>query len=104
MPMFSPSCGSTRMTTGPARARPALVLSVPDISLHFLIQRLKILNQLPKRLIQHLMQGPGTGSRPALPTGNFAKEITGLAAFANPQSESQLRKAGTAPCARFTLG
>src|SRR5258708_23272851 len=40
MPMFSPSCGSTRMTTGPASAAPDLVLSVPepDISLHFLMQ------------------------------------------------------------------
>ena len=32
MPMFSPSCGSTRMTTGPVRSGLALVLSVPDIS------------------------------------------------------------------------
>src|SRR5437667_11121239 len=47
MPIFSPSCGSTRITTGPARLMPDLVLSVPepDISLHFLIQVLKILNQ-----------------------------------------------------------
>ena len=30
MPIFSPSCGSTRITTGPAKSRPALVLSVPD--------------------------------------------------------------------------
>ena len=35
MPMFSPSCGSTRMTTGPTRSTPDLVLSVPDISPHF---------------------------------------------------------------------
>jgi hypothetical protein len=36
-----------------------LVLSVPepDISLHFLIQRLKILNQVPKKLIQRLSAG-----------------------------------------------
>src|SRR4029077_942332 len=55
MPMFSPSCGSTRMTTGPASVTPDLVLSVPepDISLHFLIQGLKTLNQVPKDLIQH---------------------------------------------------
>src|SRR4051812_48914906 len=30
MPMFSPSCGSTRITTGPVRSWPDLVLSVPD--------------------------------------------------------------------------
>src|ERR1017187_8083293 len=56
MTMFSPSCGSTRITTGPSNSAPVLVLSVPepDISLHFLIQVLKILNQLPKNLIQHL--------------------------------------------------
>jgi hypothetical protein len=54
--MFSPSCGSTRITTGPASVMPDLVLSVPepDISLHFLIQGLKALNQVPKDLIQHL--------------------------------------------------
>src|ERR1700692_153453 len=50
MPMFSPSCGSTRITTGPSSAKPDLVLSVPepDISFHFLIQLLKILNQVPR--------------------------------------------------------
>src|SRR5213075_1213745 len=60
MPLFSPSCGSTRITIGPARSLPDLVLSVPepDISLHFLIQRLKILNQVPKNLIQHLKLRP----------------------------------------------
>src|SRR2546430_10934356 len=60
MPMFSPSCGSTRITTGPARSTPDLVLSVPepDISLHFLIQPLKILNQASKHLIQRLIDGP----------------------------------------------
>src|SRR6478736_4064648 len=59
MPMFSPSCGSTRMTTGPARLTPDLVLSVPepDISLHFLIQLLKSLNQVPTYLIQRLKRG-----------------------------------------------
>ena len=35
MPMFSPSCGSTRITTGPSRDWPALLLSVPDISFRF---------------------------------------------------------------------
>jgi hypothetical protein len=57
MPMFSPSCGSTRITTGPASVTPDLVLSVPepDISLHFLIQRLKASNQALKILIQHLI-------------------------------------------------
>jgi hypothetical protein len=77
---------------------------VPDISLHFLIQDLKILNQLPKRLIQLLMRGMGSSPAPALPKSDFSKEITGLAAFANPQPESHWCKAGTALCARFTHG
>src|SRR3981081_1075016 len=60
IPMFSPSCGSTRITTGPASPHPVLVLSVPepDISLHFLIQGLKVLNQAPKNLIQRLERRP----------------------------------------------
>src|ERR1039457_3399229 len=60
MPMFSPSCGSTRITTGPASATPDLVLSVPepDISLHFLIQYHKVLNQVPRTLIQRLICCP----------------------------------------------
>src|SRR5216683_1859683 len=51
MPTFSPSCGSTRTTTGPAGSTPDLVLSVPDpdISLHFLIRHLKIQKQVPKK-------------------------------------------------------
>jgi len=46
---------------------PDLLLSVPepDISLHFLIQRLKKLNQAPKNLIQHLTGGPYSIVRPA---------------------------------------
>jgi len=77
---------------------------VPDISLHFLIQRLKILNQLPKRLIQTRMQGGATSFAPVLRGTIFSKEITGLAAFANPQSESQSQRAKTAACARFAFG
>jgi hypothetical protein len=80
---------------------------VPDISLHFLIQRLKILNQLPKRLIQNLKQGPKTASTsfaPVLRETIFSKEITGLAAFANPQSESQSHEAKAAACAHLAFG
>jgi hypothetical protein len=38
---------------------PDLVLSVPepDISLHFLIQHLKVLNHVPNSFIQHLSDG-----------------------------------------------
>jgi len=79
-------------------------LSVPDISLHFLIQRLKILNQLPKRLIQSLIQVPETSFAPVLRGTNFSKQITGLAAIANPQSESRSHNAGVAACARFAFG
>ena len=35
MPMFSPSCGSTRTTTGPVNSVWALVLSVPEPDIHF---------------------------------------------------------------------
>src|ERR1700682_5522167 len=60
LPLFSPSCGSTRITTGPVKSLPDLVLSVPepDISLHFLIQALKISNQARKNLIQGLKRQP----------------------------------------------
>jgi hypothetical protein len=56
----------------------------PDISLHFLIQLLKRLNQVPNNLIQDLTAAPPAGS----PVGKFLKGITGLAAFANPKSKS----------------
>jgi hypothetical protein len=70
MPMFSPSCGSTRITTGPVKSKPDLVLSVPEpdislrhfpIRLHKLIQLLKILNQLAKRPNQNLNAEPQPG-------------------------------------------
>jgi len=79
-------------------------LSVPDISLHFLIQHLKVLNQLPKRLIQNLILEPATSFAPVLRGTNFSKEITGLAAIANPQSESRSHEAKAAACARFAFG
>jgi hypothetical protein len=46
---------------------PDLVLSVPepDISLYFLIQGLKVLNQAPKNLIQRLTCGPYSIACPA---------------------------------------
>src|SRR5260370_30551903 len=67
MPMFSPSCGSTRITMGPASVMPDLVLSVPepDISLHFLIQPLKVLNQVLKNLVQRLIHRPYSIACPA---------------------------------------
>ena len=89
MPMFSPSCGSTRMTTGPASVTPDLVLSVPepDISLHFLIQHLKILNQVPKDLIQHL-----SGGAIRLPGWqNFSSNIIGLVTSSRSRSKPQIR-------------
>src|SRR5262245_32141730 len=52
MPIFSPSCGSTRITIGPAKSKPDLVLSVPDISrLHLLIQFLKLIQ--PVKALNH---------------------------------------------------
>jgi hypothetical protein len=53
----------------------------PDISLHFLIQRLKVLNEVPGNFIQNL-----ASSRSGLPDGqDFSSQITGLAA----QSDSR---------------
>src|SRR3984957_14973098 len=89
MPMFSPSCGSTRITTGPASVRPDLVLSVPepDISLHFLIQGLKTLNQVPKDLIQHL-----SGGAIRLPVWqNFSSNIIGLVTHSHSWPKPQIR-------------
>jgi hypothetical protein len=62
------------------------------------------LNQLPKRLIQSLIQVPETSFAPVLRGTNFSKQITGLAAIANPQSESRSHNAGVAACARFAFG
>jgi hypothetical protein len=47
----------SRNAVGPVSVTPDLVLSVPepDISLHFLIQPLKVLNQVLKSLIQRLI-------------------------------------------------
>jgi hypothetical protein len=65
--MFSPSCGSTRITTGPARSTPDLVLSVPepDISLHSLIQFLKTPIEAPNNRIQASNQQPYSIAFPA---------------------------------------
>jgi hypothetical protein len=64
------------MTTGPASLTPDLVLSVPepDISLHFLIQLLKSLNQVPKKLTQRL-----SDARYSMPVGrHFLKQYNWL--------------------------
>src|SRR5882672_11190619 len=87
MPMFSPSCGSTRTTTGPARSTPDLVLSVPDpdISLHFLIRRLKIPNQVPKNLIRHPSAGRISIACPVA----FLKQNNGLVKPSRSRSKPQ---------------
>src|SRR4030081_3466953 len=100
MPMFSPSCGSTRITMGPARSTPDLVLSVPEpgISLHFLVQRRKILNQVPKNLIQYLI-----ASSIRLPVRqNFSSNIIGLVPLSNFRAKPQ-RAARSEPVARIQL-
>src|ERR1700676_3370597 len=88
MPIFSPSCGSTRMTTGPARLTPDLVLSVPepDISLRFLIQRLEDLNQARKKLIQHSYRRPLFD---CLRGRIFSSNIIGLGTVSDSQSKLQ---------------
>ena len=120
MPMFSPSCGSTRMTTGPARSMPVLVLSVPepDMSLHFLIQRLKNLNQAPKKLIQDLRPAPvrlpvqrGFLKRNNGVSGSFYRVTTGIqkaqgshvAAIARANAPQAGRSSRSAPTSR-TVG
>src|SRR6187399_783161 len=91
MPIFSPSCGSTRITTGPAKSKPDLVLSVPepDIShvaflnlLQKVIQLLKVLNQLAKHLIQNLIDRPRQWPE-------FSSRITGLVAFPEVRPKPQ---------------
>src|SRR5258708_10812927 len=88
MPIFSPSCGSTRMITVPAKSKGDLVISVPepDISLHFLIQVLKTLNQAPNNLIQRLNRRP-LFRWPAL--RKFSSNIIGLAPFFHARSKPQ---------------
>src|SRR5882757_727736 len=96
MPIFSPSCGSTRITTGPLKSKPDLVLSVPDpdiFSHHFLIQvqtliqLLKVLNQDAKYLIQNLIPCPDDRPRPR---PEFSSQTTGLVAFPKVRSKPQL--------------
>jgi hypothetical protein len=74
---------------GPARSTPDLVLSVPepDISLHLLIQLLKILNQAPNSLIQLLAAGPFRS--PAV--WHFSSKIIALAPSMNLRAKSQQR-------------
>src|SRR3981189_256862 len=79
MPIFSPSCGSTRITTGPAKSKPDLVLSVPDRD---------ILSSLSDsategfdstrqgRVIQNLMIPPLSQDR-----AEFSSQLAGLVAF-----------------------
>src|SRR5437879_934815 len=100
MPMFSPSCGSTRITTGPANVTPDLVLSVPepDISLHFLIQPLKSLNQAPRNLIQHLIDSPIRSPVRQY----FSSNIIGLVMFSDVREEPQ-RAARGRPVARIPI-
>jgi hypothetical protein len=59
----------------------------PDISLHFLIQRLKILNQAPNKLIQRL-----TGDLFRLPVQqHFSRTRIGLVVFSNSRAKSQAK-------------
>jgi hypothetical protein len=78
---------ASRNTLGPARSTPAPVLSAPepDISLHLLIQVLKILNQAPNSLIQSLAAGP---LRSAV-IRHFSSKIIALAPSMNPRAKSQ---------------
>src|ERR1700704_1098396 len=81
MPMFSPSCGSTRMTTGPARSTPDLVLSVPepDISTSLSGSTSEDLDQAPNKLIQRL-----TTELFRLPVQqHFSSRRIGLVVFSN---------------------
>jgi hypothetical protein len=67
----------------------------PDISLHFLIQGLKALNQVPKDLIQHL-----SGKAIRLPVWqNFSSDIIGLVAFFSARPKHQLHP----PQAKYDL-
>src|SRR5262245_12996038 len=74
MPMFSPSCGSTRITTGPARSGADFVLSVPDITLLSSPTSEDSEPRPEADLIQRLPQ-PHSVARPVA----FLKEFIGLA-------------------------
>jgi hypothetical protein len=97
----------------------------PDISLHFLIQVLKVLNQVPKNLIQCLSGGRHSIACPAeflkqynrlsdVSESSFKTSIVPPAAMlarvrlsgtvstttkANPKAESTAREMGRLPCA-----
>src|SRR5713226_6572045 len=102
MPMFSPSCGSTRTTTGPARSTPDLVLSVPDpdISLHFLTQRLKILDEASQNLT---LYPPQAGRIRSPVREHFSSKITGLVMVPHFRPKPQMRFAAAA-CAHSDFG
>jgi hypothetical protein len=81
---------------------PDLVLSVPepDIFLHFLIQRVRILNQVPNKVLQHLIEGCLR-----LPVWeNFSSKIIGLEMLPNVLSKSQPALANRGlPALRFRI-
>src|SRR4051812_38656166 len=100
MPMFSPSCGSTRITTGPASVTPDLVLSVPepDISL-------SLSGSTSEGFERGFEEPPLTPLQPAtgLPVRqNFSSQITELVARTNspPKPPSGF---GTTSLARIRL-
>src|ERR1019366_7957721 len=109
MPMFSPSCGSTRMTMGPARSKHDLVLSVPepDILTSLSDSRTeKALNQVPKNLIQHLSSELSLLNHepPRLPVReNFSSNIIGLVKFSDTGSNPECNVT-TVACARSPIG
>jgi len=58
----------------------------PDISLHFLIQLLKILNQAPRELIQRLKRRPEAMAGLA----TFLKQYIGLGSFPDFRPQPKL--------------
>src|SRR5882757_4600092 len=84
MPIFSPSCGSTRITTGPAKSKPDLVLSVPepDILTSLSDSATEGLIQPARRVIQNLTIPPLSQDR-----AEFSSQLAGLVAFPNARSK-----------------
>jgi hypothetical protein len=70
----------------------------PDISFHFLIQALKILNQALKNLIQRLIHDPIRSPV----RQHFSSKITGLVMFSDVREEPQ-RAARGRPVARIPI-
>src|SRR5712672_2253549 len=87
IPMFSPSCGSTRITTGPARSWPDFVLSVPDPDITSLSDSTS--DDFESGSEEDLMQRLGSGHLRLPVRQRFSSEFIGLVAASEFQSKAE---------------